>query len=175
MAVTSYTLAQFVEDLRVITAETRSPGAIVNRVKPLVRELALSRTWVEERHYRCDPGQGFGAHLLHEEPDHTLAVLAGAWLPGRGAPPHDHGTWAVVAGVDGSEKNVYWKRLDDGSRPGYATLQRVGEEVVERIHSRGHVNKKLVGLLVTATGSLTAGDPILVGEKEIGKVTSSTD
>jgi hypothetical protein len=21
-----------------------------------------------------------------------------SWLPGRGTPPHDHGTWAVVAG-----------------------------------------------------------------------------
>jgi hypothetical protein len=45
------------------------------------------------------------------------------------APPHNHGTWAVVAGVDGLEKNVFWKRVDDGSRPGYAEIVKAGEKV----------------------------------------------
>ena len=126
----TYTLSQFVEDLRVITRETRNHGAIIDRVRPLARRLALSKEWLEKRHYACDAAQGFGVHLLHEEADHTLAVFAVAWLPGRGAPPHDHGTWAVVAGVDGTEKNVYWKRLDDGSRPGYAEIEQQGAEMV---------------------------------------------
>ena len=93
-------IAGFVRDLRIITARTGDPRVIVAHVSPLVRDLALSKTWLEATHYECDLDQGFGAHLLHEEPDHMLAVFAGAWLPGRGAPPHNHGTWAVVAGVD---------------------------------------------------------------------------
>lgn len=129
MTTTTYTLAEFVSDLRTITAETRDPRDIVSRARPLARELALSRSWLEPRHYTCNPAQGFGIHLLHEEPDHTLAVLAVAWLPGRGAPPHNHGTWAVVAGVDGPEKNIFWKRLDDGSRSGYAQVRPQGEKV----------------------------------------------
>jgi predicted metal-dependent enzyme (double-stranded beta helix superfamily) len=68
-------------------------------------------------------------HLLHEEADHSLAVFAIAWLPGRGAPPHNHGAWAVVAGVDGLETNTFWQRLDDGSRPGYAEISKNGEKV----------------------------------------------
>lgn len=130
MAVATYDLAQFVNDLGQITAEMQSHGAIIERVRPLVQRLALSKAWLRPQHYECDEEQGFGVHLLHEEPDHTLAVFAVAWLPGRGAPPHNHGTWAVVAGVDGPEKNVYWKRLDDGSRPGYAELKKVGEETL---------------------------------------------
>jgi folate-binding protein YgfZ len=50
----------------------------------------------------------------------------------------------------------------------------LGQEVVERIRSRGHVNKKLVGLLVTATEPLAAGDLILAADQEIGQVTSAT-
>ena len=46
-------------------------------------------------------------HVLHEESDHRLAVFAVSWLPGRGVPPHDHGTWAIVVGVDGPEKNLF--------------------------------------------------------------------
>jgi predicted metal-dependent enzyme (double-stranded beta helix superfamily) len=129
MTVTTYSLAQFVNDLRARSTATQDPREILSHVRPLAQELAIARSWLEPRHYVCDPVQGFGAHLLHEEPDHSLAVLVGAWLPGRGAPPHDHGTWAVVAGVDGAEKNIFWKRLDDGSRPGYAEIRVQGEKV----------------------------------------------
>jgi predicted metal-dependent enzyme (double-stranded beta helix superfamily) len=125
-----YGIAEFVEGLRVIAARTRDPRVVVELVVPLARRLALSRSWLEARHYGCDAEQGFGAHLLHEEQDHTLAVMAGAWLPGRGAPPHNHGTWAVVAGVEGEERNTFWRRVDDGSRPGHAEIRKVGERVL---------------------------------------------
>ena len=124
-----YTLEAFVSDLRAIAAATQDPGEVADRVRPLAKRLALDRTWLEPKHYACDAEQGFGLHVLHEEPDHTLFVMAAAWLPGRGVAPHNHGTWAVVAGVDGDERNVFWKRTDDGSRPGYAQLEQRGEKV----------------------------------------------
>src|SRR5262245_1723814 len=129
MSATPYDLKQFVDDLRAITGSTSDEHEIIRRVRPLARDLALARTWLDPRHYECDAAQGFGVHLLHEEADHTLAVFAGSWLPDRGAPPHNHGTWAVVAGVDGLEKNIFWKRVDDGSRPGYAEIRRNGEKL----------------------------------------------
>ena len=70
-----------------------------------------------------------GVHLLHEEPDHTLAIFAVSWLPGRGTPPHDHGTWALVAGVDGPEMNKFFERVDNRTRPGHAELKKIGEKV----------------------------------------------
>jgi predicted metal-dependent enzyme (double-stranded beta helix superfamily) len=129
MAVSTYTLDEFVTDLKRITGETSDLREIVSRVRPLTRELALSRTWLAPEHYQAGPEQGFGVKVLHQEPDHTLAVLAASWLPGRGAPPHNHGTWTVVAGVDGLERNVFWQRLDDGSRPGEATIRQKAEKV----------------------------------------------
>ena len=55
------------------------------------------------------PEQGFRVHLLHEEPDHGLAVLGrGRRLPGRGA-PHNHGTWAVVAGRGRYRADIFWQ------------------------------------------------------------------
>jgi predicted metal-dependent enzyme (double-stranded beta helix superfamily) len=118
----SYALDSYIQDLRQITRETDDEEAIITRVGPLAQRLALDKGWLQEKHYDADPEQGFGVHLLHEEPDHTLAVFVVSWLPSRGAPPHDHGTWAVVAGVEGPERNISYKRLDDGTRPGYAEL-----------------------------------------------------
>jgi predicted metal-dependent enzyme (double-stranded beta helix superfamily) len=126
MAIATYTLAHFVDDLRRISREHADPRDVIREVRPLARDLALAGGWLQSHHYGTDEAQGFGAHLLHEEPDHTLAVMAIAWRSGGGAPPHNHGTWAVVAGVDGDEENTFWKRLDDGSRPGYAEIVAQG-------------------------------------------------
>ena len=49
----------------------------------------------------------------------------------------------------------------------------LGQEVVERIRSRGHVNKKLCGLLLDGRDSARAGDLIFAAEKNIGIVTSA--
>ena len=123
-------LETFIGDLRAATVNASDEAAILTRVRPLVARLALSRTWLLPRHYEALEDQGNGVHLLHEEPDHTLAVVAVCWLPGRETLPHNHGTWALVAGVDGPERNVFWRRLDDGTRPGYAKLERIGQKVI---------------------------------------------
>lgn len=103
---------------------------MLSRGRALVRRAALAKeAWLRPYMYEADPEQGFGVHLLHEEPDHTLAVFAVSWLPGRGTPPHDHGTWALVAGVDGPEMNTFFERVDDRTRQGHAQLKKIGEKV----------------------------------------------
>jgi len=50
----------------------------------------------------------------------------------------------------------------------------IGQEIVERIHSRGQVNRRFLGLIVD--GDLPArGSKVLSEDKEIGEVTSSTE
>ena len=115
-------LDRYIEDLRRVLAETDDETEIIARVGPLAQRAAQEKDWLQPKHYEVDAEQGFGVHLLHEEPDHSLAVFLLAWLPGRGTPPHDHGTWAVVAGVEGVERNIRYERLDDRTRPGYAEL-----------------------------------------------------
>lgn len=122
----TYAIADLVADLRRICAGTTDEREVLKQLRPLAERAARSKdAWLRKDHYEADPQQGFGVHLLHEEPDHSLAVFAIAWLPDRGTPPHDHGTWAVVAGVDGLEKNEFFERSDDRSKPGHAELKRV--------------------------------------------------
>lgn len=125
----AYTLLRYIEDLRTIVGATSDEDAIIGRVAPLARRQGLEKLWLQPQHRMTDATQGFGTHLLHEEPDHSLAIFVVAWLPGRGAPPHDHGTWAVVAGVEGEERNIRYRRLDDRSRADYAKLEAKDEIV----------------------------------------------
>jgi predicted metal-dependent enzyme (double-stranded beta helix superfamily) len=119
-----YSLEQYVLDLRKIVKQEVDPVRITERVAPLAKRFAQSPTWLRPEHRECDPDQGFGVHLLHEEPNHDLAIFVLSWLPNRGTTPHNHKTWAVVVGMEGQEQEENWNRLDDERRPGYADLAR---------------------------------------------------
>ena len=118
-----YSITQYVQDLRRITAETTDENEIFKQLGPLAKRLVADRSWLEDRFFKPDEETGFSAYLLHEEDDHSLAVFAASWVPGMGVGPHDHGTWAVVAGVEGVERNIRYKRQDDRSDPTYAELE----------------------------------------------------
>ena len=69
-------------------------------------------------------------------------MFAIAWAPHDGFEPHDHGTWAVVVGVEGVERNVKYNRLDDRARPGHAKLAErctilAGEGDVVALRAKG--------------------------------------
>jgi predicted metal-dependent enzyme (double-stranded beta helix superfamily) len=88
----SYNLDQYVHDLRTITAEETDPVRITDRVAPLAKKFAQAAGWLRPEHRECDVEQGFGVHMLHEEPNHDLAVFLISWLPNRGTTPHNHKT-----------------------------------------------------------------------------------
>src|SRR6185295_11732249 len=49
----------------------------------------------------------------------------------------------------------------------------LGQEIVERVSARGHVNRRLVRLDIENGSVPAAGDPIVAGEREVGRVTSA--
>jgi len=49
----------------------------------------------------------------------------------------------------------------------------IGQEIVERIRSRGHVNRLLVGLRIDATEAPAAGSKLSVDSSEVGEITSA--
>jgi folate-binding protein YgfZ len=50
----------------------------------------------------------------------------------------------------------------------------VGQEIVERIRSRGAVHRKFSGFLADGGAQISAGMKIIAGEKEVGEITSVT-
>lgn len=127
MSDAEYTLSRFVADLKSVVKAHPDAHDILREVKPLAVRLAVCADLRGRCNKQADAVQGFGFQILHEEADRTLSVALLSWLPGRGTPPHDHGTWGVVVGVEGDEVNTFWKRVDDGSRPGHAELEKLSE------------------------------------------------
>lgn len=60
------------------------------------------------------PGKGV-LYQLHGDLDDAYALYVNVCGAQVVSPPHDHTTWAVIAGVEGVEHN-YFYRLDEGQR-----------------------------------------------------------
>lgn len=75
-------------------------------------------------------------------------------------------------GVDFTEDNLL---LETGMDHAVSFFKGcyLGQEVVERIRSRGHVNRKLSGLRLSGRDPARHGDRICAAGKEIGRITSS--
>lgn len=126
----NYAIGEFIDDLRRIVRAEVDESGILARVEPLVRRVVQEPSWLNLSMYDADPVLGYGTTLLHVEPDQSLFVVVDSWLPGRGVPPHDHDTWAVVVGLEGVERNLFWQRSGDANRPEHVELVCIGEQEI---------------------------------------------
>jgi predicted metal-dependent enzyme (double-stranded beta helix superfamily) len=62
-------------------------------------------------------------YLLSDRSGGEFSLYLISVLPLGPSPIHDHGTFAVIAGMAGEEENVVYRRVDDGSAPGKATVE----------------------------------------------------
>ena len=82
-------------------------------------------------------GADGGIYRLSEDPDHRFALYASAGGPGKKVPPHNHTTWAIIAGVHGAERNVVYERLDNGAQEDVVQLREAPAK--EKTLKRGDV------------------------------------
>lgn len=109
-----------------VAQRTGSEAERIRELQPVLQQYLEHPDWVRKEYFEADPAWGYSVHPVHEEPDHTLAVLVACWLPGRGTLPHNHGTWTIFGGVAGEETNTFWRRLDTETREGFAEIEQSG-------------------------------------------------
>ena len=120
-------------------------------------DLIVPKSNLKSLAQRCtEIGKQFSAAWVGEEAQNILRIEAG--IPRYG--------------IDFTEDNLL---LEVGLDHAVSFTKGcyLGQEVVERIRSRGHVNKKLVGLTLEGQESPSPGDLILSGDRPVGTVTSS--
>ena len=67
---------------------------------------------------------------LHKEPDGLTLMLA-RFPTEEATPVHNHGTWAVLCPYRGRDRYEGWRRLDDGTKPGFAQVEKAFERILE--------------------------------------------
>ena len=116
-----------------VGARGATRGAL-EEVKTRLLELAARRDLFRYRRFPVqgrERGRRSSVYLLDEDDDRSFALFAVSEVEGNMSPPHDHTTWAVLAGVEGEELNRFYDRLDDRREPGRATVRERGQAIVK--------------------------------------------
>jgi rhodanese-related sulfurtransferase/predicted metal-dependent enzyme (double-stranded beta helix superfamily) len=125
-------VAETIAAIRGIEAELGVTPAALDKIREKLIGLATRSELFPEASFPIPAGAPGRAYRLAEDPDHRFALYASAGSPGRAAPPHNHTTWAVIAGVYGEEHNIFYRRTDDRSVAGEGRLERTHELTVVR-------------------------------------------
>ena len=70
-----------------------------------------------------EPGARARLYLLSEDDGGRFPLYLTCSPPGGAVRPHNHGTWAVVAGLEGCEENNFYDRVEGGEAPGHAKIE----------------------------------------------------
>ncbi|HOO00502.1 MAG TPA: cysteine dioxygenase family protein [Syntrophales bacterium] len=68
---------------------------------------------------------------LYREPDGEFLVFLYLWDGETRDAIHDHGAWGIVSTCAGVIREVKYRRRDDGSREGYADLEKTAENILK--------------------------------------------
>jgi predicted metal-dependent enzyme (double-stranded beta helix superfamily) len=94
------------------------------KIRQLVRKLILNSYWIKTRHLPASPQTGTSVLELYDELGFPLTVQTVTFAPGIKSNIHNHGTWGVIALLQGQEKNTIWQQNPDQK------LQKVGEIIL---------------------------------------------
>ncbi|MSQ64218.1 MAG: sulfurtransferase [Betaproteobacteria bacterium] len=125
-------VAELIGSVRAIEARDGVTRASLDRIKAELIALASRSELFPAAHFANMPGRAGTIYHLAEDTDGRFALYGSAGVPGKAQPPHNHTTWASIAGVYGDEHNVFYERTDCGEAPGEGRLAKTHELTIQR-------------------------------------------
>ena len=107
-------VGELIERVRTIEAREGATRASLEKIKTELIALASRSELFPPEHFLNIPGHAGTIYHLAEDADGRFALYGSAGVPGKAQPPHNHTTWASIAGVYGDEHNVFYTRVDQG-------------------------------------------------------------
>ncbi|CAB3715166.1 molybdopterin biosynthesis protein MoeB [Achromobacter denitrificans] len=120
-------LAFIAEAKRLAPDSARATPDQLRQVAERLEALGRRRDLFPPEAFSVVPGRPASIYRLAEDADGGYALYLSLGEPGKAQPPHDHTTWAIIAGVAGVERNeVYARRKSaDPARDTLAHARRV--------------------------------------------------
>jgi rhodanese-related sulfurtransferase/predicted metal-dependent enzyme (double-stranded beta helix superfamily) len=120
-------VAGFIAEARRLLGSTAvTDKAGLEPVARALEALGQERELFPGEHFPVSASNPAQVYRLAEDIDGRFALYVSAGLPGKAQPPHDHTTWAIIAGISGRERNNFYARegTDDPARD---TLHEIDE------------------------------------------------
>ena len=107
----SHAIDTFFQIVSRLLPDHQNAGADALRaVAEALTQLGLRQNIFPAAHFPVSAANPAQVYRLAEDVEGRLALYISAGLPGKFQPPHDHTTWAIIAGIAGSERNVVYAR-----------------------------------------------------------------
>jgi rhodanese-related sulfurtransferase/predicted metal-dependent enzyme (double-stranded beta helix superfamily) len=123
---------ELIKRVRAIEMRDGVTRASLDSIKTELIALASRTELFPEQDFANVPGRTGTIYHLAEDGDGRFALYGSAGVPGKAQPPHNHTTWASIAGVFGDEHNVFYERTDHDETPGEGRLNKLSELTIRR-------------------------------------------
>jgi len=112
---------------RLLPDPRNAKPAQLRAVADALVHLGLRQDLFPPAHFPVDAAHPAQVYRLAEDVHGHYALYVSAGLPGKAQPPHDHTTWAIIAGISGNERNEVYTRhkTDDPARDRLTPLRNV--------------------------------------------------
>ena len=97
------------------------------QIRMRVRQLITNSYWLSTQKPTANRKTGVAIETLYDEIGYPLTVQNVLSMPGSVSPIHNHGTWGVIAILEGKEKHTFWKQVDPIHQP--FRIEAVGEKI----------------------------------------------
>jgi predicted metal-dependent enzyme (double-stranded beta helix superfamily) len=114
---------KFIQELRAAWVEFPDTESRMKKGQKLLEELVHDQT-LRDASKSWPSTEGRKNLLFYEDPDYGFAINGVVRVPGRKGSIHDHAhSWTAYGLLDGTESLERYRRVDDGSKQGYAKLE----------------------------------------------------
>jgi 3-mercaptopropionate dioxygenase len=122
-------LKTLIVEIEQVVATSDDRRDTLARLTPSFAALLSEPTWLHAD-FRRPVAEKFAQYAIYRAADATLSIMAMVVPAGVATPVHDHRAWGLVGVYQGRQREKVYRRLDDGSRPHFAELQEVAENIL---------------------------------------------
>ena len=103
---------------------------ILDEIMGELEELAAMKQLFPHGLFPAPDGPTNILYQIASDPDGRFALYVSVANRGKHTPPHNHATWAAIAGIEGDERNRFYRRTDDKHSLDSVELEFIGEHIV---------------------------------------------
>ena len=124
-------IQKHIDQIRSIGREGELTRSRLALMEAEVLAMASHKHWWSEAFFPSPAAHELQArYLIQEDDDQSYALYLNVMRPGKKIPPHNHTTWACIAAIEGTERNILYERVQAGIEPGPAVLRESGQKSV---------------------------------------------
>jgi predicted metal-dependent enzyme (double-stranded beta helix superfamily) len=128
-------IRQLVSETLRLAREIESDAERVQALRPAFAKLLSAEGWLPPEYAGPDRksgmGGGIGQYALYRAEDGSLCLFSLVVPAGSSTPVHDHLAWGLVGVYRGEQAETIYRRVDDGSEVGKATLEIARQQRVK--------------------------------------------